>query len=846
MSRTTAYTALSSAQYDDVVPIVDVHDTSMAATGTTKKITVRNLRGLSLIYLNDYGADPTGATLSDSAWTAAYAAATAQIAAWSGDTGLTAGAVIVLGTGIYKFSFATVAITDMRIGLVGQGAALTRITSTSVTSGALVRVSYSGTEPAGSPSAPVGGFTVWGWDAFGSNQVGFHADGGRTHCRVADIYAQGFVSTGGIAFKFTPLGGAGWEGASFLGLDAQNSNIAFYFDGANGGSNNGTMDYTSWNIHSVAANTVLQAVNGVHFYGASMTLHGNIGGGAGTSGANTFGVIGASSSDTARFQNCQLFLQHEVDAGSSSVTDFTITGTSSAGIIDCYGLIGFVNAGGTMLAGSLGGSSVFKFQGLVEVCPLATAMAGSKYQLGGQYTAVDSTGTTANVTGNIKVTGYVTASNLPIVPSGDTSGATDTAAINAIAQAGKIALLTAGTYYVTHLLPDSLGGIVGVGPATVLQAVSGTTGYAIALKTPASTYQVTLQNFAIKPNTGSLGGIQIDNTGFTSGGGENDPLHVLDGIYVQSAGGDAYHFDNNARSMRVTRCMAYSSGAAGFYVGTGCTDTTFVSCTSGASTGHGWDVRGVDNYFASCKGFYAGWNGSVFDTSHNAWDIQGSWNSFVGCMAQNGALHGFNLYNSCQHNALVGCVADANNSGGTTGVGINTNGITSCTIVGCTGNNHGGSGQIYGLQVAGTQTGTVFVMNSVNGSTAQFNYVSGSGYTLMSQAVMDFGGSGYFKIPAQVLSNDGAQALTSSGTIKTATDGNFGAIPVTETGNVTGMILEAASNAWTKVTVVNQSAFTITFAASGTSHVADGTSDVIPALCARSYIYDGSLWYRDA
>lgn len=43
MSRITAYSALSSAQSDDVVPIVDVHDTSMAATGTMKKITVGNL-----------------------------------------------------------------------------------------------------------------------------------------------------------------------------------------------------------------------------------------------------------------------------------------------------------------------------------------------------------------------------------------------------------------------------------------------------------------------------------------------------------------------------------------------------------------------------------------------------------------------------------------------------------------------------------------------------------------------------------------------------------------------------------------------------------------------------------
>lgn len=47
MSKITAYNALAVAQSDDVLPIVDVHDTSMAASGTTKKITVANLIALS-------------------------------------------------------------------------------------------------------------------------------------------------------------------------------------------------------------------------------------------------------------------------------------------------------------------------------------------------------------------------------------------------------------------------------------------------------------------------------------------------------------------------------------------------------------------------------------------------------------------------------------------------------------------------------------------------------------------------------------------------------------------------------------------------------------------------------
>lgn len=43
MSRISAYTALTTAASNDVLPIVDVSDTSMAPTGTTKKIAVANL-----------------------------------------------------------------------------------------------------------------------------------------------------------------------------------------------------------------------------------------------------------------------------------------------------------------------------------------------------------------------------------------------------------------------------------------------------------------------------------------------------------------------------------------------------------------------------------------------------------------------------------------------------------------------------------------------------------------------------------------------------------------------------------------------------------------------------------
>lgn len=94
-----------------------------------------------------------------------------------------------------------------------------------------------------------------------------------------------------------------------------------------------------------------------------------------------------------------------------------------------------------------------------------------------------------------------------------------------------------------------------------------------------------------------------------------------------------------------------------------------------------------------------------------------------------------------------------------------------------------------------------------------------------------------------------AQPLSNGSTITAPYALDTALCPVTETASVTGIILAVPvlGNAQ-KVLIVNRSNFTVTFAASGTSHVADGVSDVIPALASRLFIYDAGsgLWYRSA
>ena len=60
------------------------------------------------------------------------------------------------------------------------------------------------------------------------------------------------------------------------------------------------------------------------------------------------------------------------------------------------------------------------------------------------------------------------------------------------------------------------------------------------------------------------------------------------------------------------------------------------------------------------------------------------------------------------------------------------------------------------------------------------------------------------------------------------------------------MILQAGTASGQPVTVINEGSGSVTFAASMTSDVADGTSDVIAVNTARSFTWDSaqSLWYR--
>lgn len=321
----------------------------------------------------------------------------------------------------------------------------------------------------------------------------------------------------------------------------------------------------------------------------------------------------------------------------------------------------------------------------------------------------------------------------------------DTSAIqttlNTAAAAGGGTVLIPNNSVISNITIDSYVELRGASQGTTLLAKTGATGYMIALTTPSTSQQIAIRNITLKPNKTGLGGVNIDNTGFTS---STDSLHELENVIVTNSVGDAFHFDNAVREIRVNRCKAYfTTNGYGFYIGTGCTDSRFTDNTAGTSSKNGFQILGNNNSFVGCKSFWAGYNGTSWGTTQSGFFINNlSYVHMASCEAQQAALHGFDIQ-SCSRIAIVGCSSDTNSAGTTGGVGFNTVSTTNSSLVGCTGSNNGSlspGSQAFGVQVTGTQTGLSIIGNSVTGSSGNLGYVSGGGYFYIDYSVSDFTG----------------------------------------------------------------------------------------------------------
>jgi len=265
------------------------------------------------------------------------------------------------------------------------------------------------------------------------------------------------------------------------------------------------------------------------------------------------------------------------------------------------------------------------------------------------------------------------------------------------------------------------------------------------------------------------------------------------------------------------------------------------------------ECRFIGCTFQDCGNTSAAYNGQVYDTAAGL-------SSYLGCAFVGGASGAPFLKSDSSPGRLVfsGCQFDG------------SNGADSVLVQGSghvfAGNQflnvgHGlSSGQAAAIHLNGASgaiiEGNVFAASTVyatailEDSGANGNLIGLNSFTgtwLSSAPVVTAGaatavlsGASVYLPPVQSAT---AVATGTGGTIATA---GLNISRVSPAAAVTGVILAAGTRVGARITVVNESAFTIQFAAAATSHVADGTASSLPALASRDFTWDSatSLWYR--
>jgi hypothetical protein len=157
--------------------------------------------------------------------------------------------------------------------------------------------------------------------------------------------------------------------------------------------------------------------------------------------------------------------------------------------------------------------------------------------------------------------------------------------------------------------------------------------------------------------------------------------------------------------------------------------------------------------------------------------------------------------------------------------------------------------QVTGIQAIATSFGVRCLNNFVTTSTGANNYVSPNNTAGASNFVIGerngtptFSGVGNWITD---ITPAAAQVIAAAGTVTLA---NLAVARLAPAAAVAGVIMPAGTQPSQTVILINESvaASTITFAAAGTSRVADGVGAVIAGLTQKTFVWDSgtSLWYH--
>jgi hypothetical protein len=229
-------------------------------------------------------------------------------------------------------------------------------------------------------------------------------------------------------------------------------------------------------------------------------------------------------------------------------------------------------------------------------------------------------------------------------------------------------------------------------------------------------------------------------------------------------------------------------------------------------------------------------HGSVGNKFQTAWceDVGGVNSFYIGPNCAGNTLRDIQIVYPWDSIHLAG---PNNNLGSIRADGLSTGIVIDATATGTSLNNIASTITLSGAGVAAANVitaTTVFLGTAANADTSITRLGGATG------GVAQFDGTISVGHNSQGAIVNGNTIATSGGSPAIA----YGQVIVTPASNVSGIILQAGLGAGVEVTVINESAFTVTFAAVANSHVADGTSDVIAANNSRRFQWSPSgLWY---
>ncbi|HEY6493782.1 MAG TPA: hypothetical protein VIZ43_10940, partial [Trebonia sp.] len=311
-----------------------------------------------------------------------------------------------------------------------------------------------------------------------------------------------------------------------------------------------------------------------------------------------------------------------------------------------------------------------------------------------------------------------------VLPSGDTSGATDQAAIQALLTAGLPVLLGIGLYYIKRPLVMQVNGgrIYGSGGCTPSGDDAGANlGTRIvvvsAFSNPSFSSFATGAIICITGNPGTgttktqglrVRDLWIDGSSAPAGVdgialyGPANAVHIQRvgadamtgngfGVYSDSGSGtapDGTHWDT---------CLAQACGGSGWFGKL--TDASVVNCHAQGCAGDGFAVTGGNNIFTACRADLCQ-NGYAVDHPGGS-DGYDDYNLFVACTTQRNAGNGVLVTNSSAAGTqyrmpvkFVGCCFTGDGTSGSSFAGVWVEGVNQAEFTGC-------SVRVYTVDVAG-------------------------------------------------------------------------------------------------------------------------------------------------